>query len=305
MNPRRCLTLAIAVAMVAGDVPLAAQAPSDFARSLSELAQQRTLSDSARLHRLFALDGGFATVQSQQSAMSGASRQRAAALRAESLVVATIDRSRLGPADQLNYDVFKRSLHLNIEGLRFPSNLMPVTKFAGPQFMPAILGAMPASTVQHYENIIARIDGIPAVLDQTIAVMDSGLAVGVTPPRVTLASVADQVIGLVPPDAMKSPLLAPFLRMPAGDPGRGTHAPRRTRGLGVQRARASGLPALPCAPAGCVHPAEPRVHRPERVTGRGGMVCVRREGDDHHIPHAARAARSRSCGGQTHSRRGR
>ena len=141
-------------------------------------------------------------------------RRRANVLRSESNVVRGISRARLRPADQLSYDVFKRNVDEGIEGLRYPGNLFAITKLDGPQFVTDLLAAMPASTAKDYEDIALRIERLPTVLEQVTALLDSGLALGVTPPRVTLALVPEQITGLTPLDAMSSPLLEPFTRMP-------------------------------------------------------------------------------------------
>jgi uncharacterized protein (DUF885 family) len=78
------------------------------------------------------------------------------------------------------------------------------------------IGAMPARTVKDYTDIIARLRALPTVVDQTIALLDSGLKLGVTPPRITLRDVPTQVKDLVPEDPLKSALLAPFTSFPAG-----------------------------------------------------------------------------------------
>ena len=56
------------------------------------------------------------------------------------------------------------------------------------------------------------------MLTQVTALLDSGLALGVTPPRVTLTLIPDQISGLVPADPMQSALLAPFTSFPATVP---------------------------------------------------------------------------------------
>ena len=45
---------------------------------------------------------------------------------------------------------------------------------------------MPAATRQDYENIIVRLQGVGPLVDQTIALMERGLAAGMTPPRVVM-----------------------------------------------------------------------------------------------------------------------
>ena len=74
---------------------------------------------------------------------------------------------------------------------------------------------MPTSSVAEYERILARLAALPTVLAQTRVLLDSGLALGVTPPRVTLRDVPAQFEQLVPEAPMQSALLEPFTRFPA------------------------------------------------------------------------------------------
>src|SRR5215213_2799291 len=65
-----------------------------------------------------------------------------------------------------------------------------------------------------YENIVARLKGVPRVIDQTMALLDKGLKSGVTPPRITLRDLPAQVQNLLVDDPMKSPMLLAFQRFP-------------------------------------------------------------------------------------------
>jgi uncharacterized protein (DUF885 family) len=69
-------------------------------------------------------------------------------------------------------------------------------------------GAAPPS-----EDKQARLDSIPRVIDETIVLLDSGLARGVTPPRVTLRDVPAQIGALLTDDPLASPLLVPFTKL--------------------------------------------------------------------------------------------
>jgi uncharacterized protein (DUF885 family) len=211
----------------------AQNARRDHQQQFQELATLQGLSDSARLHRLFALDWEFQMTEFPEYATlvgypgqndrwtdrSVASlRRRANPVRAQSAVLRSIERDRLPPADQLSYDIFKRGVDEEIEGQRFPRAVLALTKLDGPQYFPDIIDAMPASTATDYEDIVRRIERIPTVIEQTIALLDSGLTLGVTPPRVTLTQVPHQLTGLTPAEATKSALLATFARMPATIP---------------------------------------------------------------------------------------
>jgi uncharacterized protein (DUF885 family) len=129
--------------------------------------------------------------------------------------LATIDRSRLPAADQLDHDVFKREVEEGLEGRRFRGEYMPLTQMSGvQQDVAQILAMMPAASGAHYEDVLARLEAVPALVDQTIVLMKEGLAAGLTPPRVTLRDVPQQVRNQIVDDPRESPLLRSFARFP-------------------------------------------------------------------------------------------
>jgi uncharacterized protein (DUF885 family) len=229
---RSLATLAMIAA--AGAQPAHAQTPRpDFHSRFLALAAQRGLSDSVRLRRLFALDWEYTNVESPESASFvgfpgqedrwtdyslQAIARRTRELPDRRVVLRAIDRRRLSPSDQLSYDIFARGVEESIEGARFPSELLAVTQLEGPQYLPSVIGSMPTATVRDYEHILARLAGIPRLIDQTLVLLDTGLARGVTPPRITLRDVPEQLRRLTPDSAVSSALLAPFAAFPASIP---------------------------------------------------------------------------------------
>ena len=224
------LRLAVAAALlVASGVAQAQTKTPDFHQRFVLLASRPSLGDSARLAALFALDWDYTNVESPETATfvgypgqderwsdnsPAAIARRRRELADRLLVLAAIDRQRLNTSDRLSFDIFKRSIEESIEGARFPRELLVVTQRDGPQYLASVLARMPTSSVAEYERILARLATLPAVLAQTRALLDSGLAVGVTPPRVTLRDVPAQFDQLVPEAPMQSALLEPFTRFP-------------------------------------------------------------------------------------------
>ena len=129
--------------------------------------------------------------------------------------LATIDRSRLPPLDQLDHDVFKREAEEALEGRRFRAEFMPLSQMNGvQQDVAQILAMMPTASAGHYENVLARLLAVPALVDQTIVLMKEGLAAGLTPPRVTLRDVPQQVRNQIVDDPRGSPVLRAFAAFP-------------------------------------------------------------------------------------------
>jgi uncharacterized protein (DUF885 family) len=130
-------------------------------------------------------------------------------------VLATIDRGALGAADQVHYDLFRRNVEESLEGRRFKGEYMPVTQMGGVQQNVAqTLMLMPYFQASDFENALARLEAVPTLVDQTIALLDKGAQTGTTPPRVTLRDVPDQVRNQLVEDPLTSPLLRPFLSFP-------------------------------------------------------------------------------------------
>jgi uncharacterized protein (DUF885 family) len=128
-----------------------------------------------------------------------------------------INRASLSADDQLNYDIFEYNLSLALEGRRFPGELMPINQLEGVQESPATTIAQnPTANVKDYEDIIQRLRGIPQLIDQNIELMQAGLKKGVTPPRVTLRDVPQQIKNQIVANPMESALLEPFKNFPAG-----------------------------------------------------------------------------------------
>jgi uncharacterized protein (DUF885 family) len=140
----------------------------------------------------------------------------------------SIDRARLTTDEQLNYDIYRDLLSTAIEGLAFHNDalpirgvaafnlLMPVNQLDGvQQSVPRILAMMPRMTLEDYQNIVSRLKGVGALVDQTIALMERGVAAGFTPPRLPLRDLPDQVGAQLVDDPLKSPMLEAFVSPPS------------------------------------------------------------------------------------------
>jgi uncharacterized protein (DUF885 family) len=221
----------------------------------SSFAQQQN--DSARLQQLFAQNWAytmreypeFATAVGYpgQNARWTDNSLEAIARRKRELndplnALRTIDRATLRPTDQLNYDLFRRNLTDALDENRFPGELMPVTQLGGvQQDVPSTIAQMPAGNVREYEDVVARLRAVPVLVNQTVALLQRGLAAGLTPPRITLRDVQAQVQNLVVDDPLTSPLLAAFSRFPADLPAA---EQQRLRTAAVAAYRDSVAPAF-------------------------------------------------------------
>jgi uncharacterized protein (DUF885 family) len=130
-------------------------------------------------------------------------------------VLATIDRARLGAVDRVNYDLFKRQTEEEVEGTRFPTELLQINQMAGIQQDAAqLFSVMPGGTPAQLENELVRLQALPAMVDNVIALLSDGLNCGITPPQITLRDVPQQVLNQIPEEPLKSPLLQGFADLP-------------------------------------------------------------------------------------------
>ena len=143
----------------------------------------------------------------------------------------SIDRGQLASNDQLNYDLYRDLVETAIAGLEFHNDavpirgvasynlLMPVNQLDGvQQSVPRAIAMMPAASVADYEDIVSRLRSVGALVDQTIALMERGVAARLTPPRITLRDLPAQVSAQLLDDPLKSPMLEVFRSVPASIP---------------------------------------------------------------------------------------
>ena len=208
--------------------------PADPGKPFEELAADRKGSDSERLRRLFDLAWEtrlqeapeFATSigrpgeNDRWSDLSQAAIDRRHDTTRKILKAAqSIDRGKLTDAERVDYDLFRKRLERDIDGYRFPNELLAISQIGGiQQDVPRTLEVSPAATTRDYDDLLARLRALPALVDQTIVLLDKGLASGVTPPKITLRNVPDQVHSLLPDDPLQSALLKPFREIPASVP---------------------------------------------------------------------------------------
>jgi len=220
-------------------------------------SSQQASSDSVRLHQLVAQQWDYTMREYPEFATSvgypgqnarwtdyslEAIARRKRELNDPLNALRTIDRAKLRPTDQLNYDLFRRNLTVALEESRFPGELMVITQLDGvQQDVPSTIAKMAAGSVADYEDILARLRAVPVLVNQTIVLLQRGLAAGITPPRITLRDVPSQAQDLLVDDPLTSPLLTAFMHVPAGVPAAERE---RLRAAAVAAYRDSVAPAF-------------------------------------------------------------
>lgn len=204
-------------------------AETAFEHDCQKLASSRR-SDRDRLQELFKLHWDYTMRENPEFATEvgypgqnarwgdvslDAIERRKRELQSPLKVIQSIKRTKLAPGDQLCYDLFRKNIEQAIEGTRFKSEYFQLTQLNGVQQDTArILEESPHATVKDYEDLIARLHALPTLVDQTIAVLRKGLVSGITPPRITLRDVPQQVLNQMEPDARKNALLVNFREFP-------------------------------------------------------------------------------------------
>jgi uncharacterized protein (DUF885 family) len=100
---------------------------------------------------------------------------------------------------------------------------MPITQMGGVQQGAAhTIASMPNRNIADYEDILARLEALPASVAQQQALLVEGLRRGYTPPKLMLRDLPKQIADLVPADPLASALLQPFTEFPSAisDAGR-------------------------------------------------------------------------------------
>jgi len=128
----------------------------------------------------------------------------------------SIDRAALSNDNRVNFDLLLDRLASNVRGQQFPVQYLQMNQMSGPQQnVTSLLAMMPNSRSGDLENQIARMEALPDYIDQTISLMRKGLAAGVTPPKITLRDVPQQIRNQLVDNASQSPMLTGFADIPS------------------------------------------------------------------------------------------
>ncbi len=126
--------------------------------------------------------------------------------------VYAIDRTALDDENQLNYELFRRSLQDAVDQFKFKGHLMPFYQRGGVQNLDSNTSRLRFATVKDYEDWLARLDKIDDVIDQTIALAEAGRREGLVSPRVLMQRIPDQIKVQLVDDPEQSPFYEVFAK---------------------------------------------------------------------------------------------
>lgn len=132
--------------------------------------------------------------------------------------ISNVDTASLTKQERLSYDVFKREMSIQLEGLNFRDNLMPINQFWGMHLSFALLGSgsgnQPFKTVKDYDDFLKRISDFSAWVDTAIANLKTGIIEGYVQPKVLMERVLPQLKEIVVTDPEKSVFYGPIKNIP-------------------------------------------------------------------------------------------
>ncbi|MHC1479191.1 DUF885 domain-containing protein [Frateuria aurantia] len=120
---------------------------------------------------------------------------------------------------QLSQAMMIRQLKDQLESIRLKNYEMPLDQVAGAQLaIPGFVSTIPFDSVQHYQDYIARLHGIPKVLADLTAASRLGLKDHLMQPRYLLDKVAVQLQHIADPAGLANVFGQPAAQFPASIP---------------------------------------------------------------------------------------
>jgi len=135
--------------------------------------------------------------------------------------LAQLDALRVGdlPQDQLTARLVTYDFALRLEAWDLDTYLLRVGQLDGfHNLVYDTIDAMPARSVRDYQNIVARLRGIPTYVDQNLGILDEAIAAGIMQPRVVADLVLQQIDAQLAQDAEHTQLLKAFRAFPSNIP---------------------------------------------------------------------------------------
>jgi uncharacterized protein (DUF885 family) len=134
--------------------------------------------------------------------------------------VGEYDPEYLSEQDKLSYEVFKREMQINLEGLSFHDNYIPFQQFWGLPLTMGQLGSgegnQPFKTVKDYDDWLSRASKFPVWADSSIVYFRKGIAAGYVLPRPLVEKMLPQMEAMQLKSDTASLFYSPVKKFPAG-----------------------------------------------------------------------------------------
>lgn len=130
-----------------------------------------------------------------------------------------IDTTGFPEQEKLNQVLMVRNLKLAIKGFDSKGLEMPVDQFFGTHLQIAeFVDSVPFDSTKHYEDYLARVKHVPAVLEQLTEVLQQGERDRMMPPRFLLEKTADQCRAIAQPAGEANAFGRPVAHFPDAVP---------------------------------------------------------------------------------------
>ena len=126
----------------------------------------------------------------------------------------SINKKSLSYNDQINLELIQYNIEDDISSYKFRSYLNPILADEGFHTSLASMGSEVLKSKEDCENYIKRLKDIPRYVDENLALMQKGLAVGICQPRIILEGYQNTYEQHIVSDAGKSIFYKPFLNKP-------------------------------------------------------------------------------------------
>jgi uncharacterized protein (DUF885 family) len=130
--------------------------------------------------------------------------------------LARINRNNLNKSSQLNYDLLKNQLDDENKGEQFPTELMPINQMSGTHQQ--VIQTITFTNIKNEKDandLLKRLEKIPALFDQIQILMQEGLKQKITPSKNSLLGVPEQIQNLIAEDPSKSDFLTGYKKYTA------------------------------------------------------------------------------------------
>jgi uncharacterized protein (DUF885 family) len=114
--------------------------------------------------------------------------------------LAKYDREKLSPEEKVSWDLLQWECKINLEGLAFPTELLPLNQIFSTHLMVAQMAGgtslQPFKTVKDYENWLKRVDGFVVWCDNAVVNMRKGMKEGYVLPTALIKKMIPQLHGM-------------------------------------------------------------------------------------------------------------
>jgi len=129
------------------------------------------------------------------------------------------ERDKLNDNDKVSYDVFKKEMEMNLEGLSFHNNEIPTNQFEGLTLTMGQMGSgegiAPFNTVKDYENWLARMKAFSVWTDSAILYFRKGIFDNYVLPKTLVIKMIPQMNAMVTADVKSNLFYGPVNKFPA------------------------------------------------------------------------------------------